>query len=110
MGADEADFGFRPVLFDGFRDFAIVFERRRRGVDDDVIVTFGLIEAFFDINPVRWAVHELRVGNQGGGLCQPGGIPITGYLTTGLIARTGAAIKTIEAGRAKEQGFHSFIW
>ncbi len=36
--ADETDFDFGVLLLDRFGDFAIVLQRRRRGVDDDVIV------------------------------------------------------------------------
>ena len=45
MRADETDLRFGPVLFDRFGDFAIVFQRRRGGVDDDVIVILCFLQA-----------------------------------------------------------------
>ena len=46
--ADEADLGLGPVLLDGFGDFAVVLQRGRAGVDDDVVVALGLFEALLD--------------------------------------------------------------
>ena len=59
MGADEADDGLGPVPLDGFSDLAIVLQRRRAGMDDDVVVIPGLCEAPLDINVERRAVQQL---------------------------------------------------
>ena len=69
--ADEADFGARLLRLDGLGHFAVVFQRRRGGVDDDVVEIFGDGEAFREVNAVRRAVEQARIGRERGGLGQP---------------------------------------
>src|SRR6266436_3633237 len=99
MGADETDFGFGAVLFNGLGDLAIVFERWSRSMDDDVVVGPGFFQALLDIDVVRRAIHQFRIRHQGGGLGQPGGIPKAGYFASRLITGSGTSVETIKAGR-----------
>ena len=96
MRADESDFGLGPVLFDGFGDFGVVFQRRGRSVDDDVIVVLRFFEALFDMNVVRWTIHQPGIGHQRGGLGEPRWIPEAGDFAACLIARAGAAIEAVK--------------
>ena len=100
--ADKTDFRFGPILFDGFGDFAVVFQRGRGGVDDDMVVSPGFFETFFDVNVVRRAIHQFRPGHQSGGLGEPGGIPKAGHFAPGLITRARPAVEAVERGRTEK--------
>ena len=50
---------------------------------------------------------SFAVGHQRGGLRQPGRIPEAGDLAPRLVARAGAAVEAVEAGRGEEQRLHS---
>ncbi len=56
--ADETDFRVRLLRLDGFGDLAIVFQRRRGGVDDDVVEILRDGEALGQVNVVRRAVEQ----------------------------------------------------
>ena len=60
MRADETDFGVRPLRLDGLGHFAIVLQRRRGGVDDDVVEILRNGEAFREINIMGRAVQQPR--------------------------------------------------
>ena len=104
VGADKADPGFRPLLFDGFRHLAVVLQGGRGGVNDDVVVIPGSAQALPDADAVRGAIQQLGAGDQRGRLRQPGRIPETGDLPARLVARAGAAIKTVERRAATGKG------
>ena len=79
-------------------------------MNDDMIVTPGVVQALFDIDRVRRAIHQPGFGHERGGLRQPGGIPKAGYFASRLITGSGASVETIKAGRGKEKCFaHSFL-
>ena len=67
MGADEPDGGLWPLRLDGFGDFAVIFERRRGGVDDDVVELFGDGEAFREVNVMRGASSRREWGTRAAG-------------------------------------------
>src|SRR3954451_642516 len=102
MSADEADDRVRTILFYRFSDLAIVFERGRRCVNDDVIVILRFLQALLDLDVMRRAIHQPGARHERRWLGKPRGIPIAGDLTPRLVARTGAAIKTIEARRTQK--------
>ena len=101
--ADETDLRIRTLRLDGLGDLAVILQRGRAGVDDDVIVVLRDVEAFILADVVRRTIEELRAGDQGGGLREPGRIPIRSNFAPRLVARTGTTIKAIERGRRKEQ-------
>ena len=102
MRSDKADFGVGPILFDGFGDLAIVFQGGGAGVDDDVVVVLRVLEAVLDVDVMGRTVEQPGVGDERGGLGEPGWIPEAGDFAPGLVARTRAAVKAIETGRRKE--------
>src|SRR5439155_23625033 len=99
VGADEADLCIRTVLLDGLGNFAVVLQRRRAGVNDDVVVTFRLVEALFDVDVVRRAVEQFGVRHERGRLREPGGIPEAGDFAPRLVTGAGAAVETVEGRR-----------
>jgi hypothetical protein len=76
MSADESNFRARLLILDGFGHLAIVLQRRRGGVDDDVIVILRDLEALLDTDVVRRAIEQFCAGDERSGLREPGGIPI----------------------------------
>ena len=107
MRAEEADDSLGPVLLDGLGDLAIVLQRRGAGINDDVVVTFGLLKAPFDVDVVRRAVHQLRVRHQRRRLRQPSRIPEAGDFAPRLVTRARAAIEAVKAGGREEESLHS---
>src|SRR5208282_4362152 len=107
MRADEADSGLGSGLLDGFGDLAVVLQRRRAGVDNDMVVALGLFEALVDLNVMRGAIQELRIGHQRGWLREPSGVPEAGDLAPRLVARAGAAVEAVERRGGEEKGLHS---
>jgi hypothetical protein len=97
--ADETDFRVRLLRLDRLGDLAIVFQRRRGGVDDDVIKILCDGEAFFQINVVRRAIQQFGIRHERGRLREPGRIPIAGDFAARLITRARAAVKTVERRR-----------
>ena len=93
-----------PLVLDGFGHLAIVLQRRRAGVDDDVIKVLCDGEALGDINVVRWAIEEARVGREGGGLREPGRKPIASDFAPRLIARPRSAIEAVETRWGEVKG------
>ena len=104
--ADEANLGGGPLLLDGLGDLAVVLQRGRGGVDDDVVEVLRDGEALGHVNVVRRAVEEPAAGHERGGLREPGGIPVAGDFARGLVAGTGAAVKAVEGGRGEEECAH----
>ena len=96
MRADKTDLGVGLLRLDGFGNLAIVFQRRRAGVDDDVVEIFRDGEAFGHVNVVRRTIKEFGIGRERGGLREPGGIPIAGDFAPRLVTRAGAAVKAVE--------------
>jgi len=94
--ADEADLGAGLLLLDGLGHLAIVLQRRRGGVDDDVVVILGDGQALRHTDVQRGAVQQARIGRERGGLRQPSGIPIAGDFAARLITRARAAVKTVK--------------
>ena len=97
--ADEADFRVRLLRLDRLGHLAIVFQRRRARVDDDVIKFLGDGQAFVLLDVVRRAVEQFAAGHERGGLREPGRIPIAGDFTLRLVARTGAAVIAVKTRR-----------
>ena len=83
----------------------VVGEAGRTGVHHDEFVIFGDFENVVLCLTVRRGVNELAARNERGGLREPGRKPVRGNFSLGLVARTGAAIKSVERGRTEEQGF-----
>ena len=96
---DKTDFRVRLLLFDGLGHPAIVLQRRRAGVDDDVVEVLGHAEAFLLADVVRRAIEQFGTRRERGRLRQPGGIPVAGDFAHGLVARPGAAVKTVKTRR-----------
>ena len=96
MSANEADLRFGALRLDRFGDFAVVLQRRRGRVDDDVVKAFGPFETLFDVDVVRRAIEQRAVGRERGWLREPCRIPIRRHFATRLVTRTGAAIKSIK--------------
>jgi len=103
--ADKTDLRVGLLRLDGFGHFAIVFQRRRGRIDDDVIEILRDGEAFFQINVVRRAIQKFGIRHERGGLREPRRIPIAGDFAARLITRTRAAVKPIKRRRREEQGF-----
>ena len=95
--ANEADFGFGLLLLDGLGHLAIVFERGRGRVDNDVIEILCLGQTLGHTDVVGRAVHQLGIGRQRGGLRQPRREPIAGDLAAGLVTRTSTTVKAFVA-------------
>lgn len=74
-------------------------------MNDDVVVVAGRFQAVFDVQAVRGAVQQLWSGAP----APPVGrarSDTSSWSRQRLVARAGAAVKTIEAGRGKKQGLH----
>ena len=99
MRADEADFRVGLLRLDGLGDLAIIFQRRRGGVDDDVIEIYRDGETFREVNIVRRAVEQPGIWRERGWLREPRRIPIAGHFAPRLIPRAGAAVKAVKARR-----------
>src|SRR3954470_15751423 len=97
MRPNKTDFGPGPIFFDSLRYFGIIFERRRGRVNNNVVVPFRFFETFFDVDVMGRTVQQLRIRHKSGWLCQPGRIPEARDFAPGLVARTSAAVKTVEA-------------
>ena len=99
MRTDETDLRVRLLRLDGLGHLAVVFQRRRGGVDDDVIEILRDGEGFRHADVVRRAVEQLGVWHERGGLREPGRIPIAGDFAPRLIPRARAAVETVERRR-----------
>src|SRR5437867_11762739 len=99
MRADKADASGRLLGLDRFSDFGVVAEGRRGGMDDYQVEVLRCLEALLNADAVRWAVHELAIGDQRRGLREPGRIPKRSHFALGLITRSGAAIEAIVGRR-----------
>src|SRR5689334_10195671 len=106
MSADKTDGGVRALGFNSLSDFAVVLQRRRGGMDDDVIVVFGLGKTGLDVDIVGRAIHQLAVWNERGGLREPGWIPKGADLALGLVTGASAAVKTIKGRWAEKKSLH----
>src|ERR1043166_1691938 len=80
-------------------------------MNDDVVVFLRFLQTAFDVNVVRRAIHQFCIRYQCRRLRQPRGIPEGSDLAPRLIARAGAAVEAVEAGRTKKKGLHqaSFV-
>ena len=108
MRADKTDLCRWPLGFDRLGHFAVVFHRRRGGIDDDVVEIFRNAEAFLDTDVMRRAIKELCARHQRGRLRQPSRVPKAGDFAAGLVAGPGAAIKAVETRRGEEECAHGF--
>src|SRR5277367_1792255 len=99
MRADETDFRVGLLRFNRLGHLAIVAQRRRAGVDDDVIVFLRDAQAFVLLDAVRRTVEQFAARHERGGLREPGRIPIAGDFALRLVARTSAAVITVKTWR-----------
>src|SRR5450432_593808 len=95
VSVDKTDFRVGLLRFDRLGHLAIVFQRRRGGVDDDVIEIFRDGETLGEVNVVRRAVEQFGIRRERGGLREPRRIPIAGDFAPRLITRACAAVKTV---------------
>ena len=102
---DKPDLNIRVLLFEAAGAGHVVLQAGRTGVHDDQFVIFGDGKDFGVGLVVRGRVYEFAAGDEGGGLRQPGGIPIRRDLALGLVARTGSAVEAVKRGRAEEKRF-----
>ena len=107
LGADQADLELRIGGFQRLDAFHVGGEGRDGGVDDDEIEILGLRHDLGEAGLVRRGVDQLGILDQSGGLGQPGRIPEGGDFTPRLIARAGAAVKSVKGRRLQKESAHS---
>src|SRR3954468_9835935 len=96
MRADETNGRVRLLGFDGLGHFGVVLQRRRRGVNDDVIVALRLGETCLDVDIVRRAIHQLAIGNERSGLREPGRVPEGADFALGLVTSASATVESVK--------------
>src|SRR6185295_15359149 len=105
MRSDEPDFRLGPILLDRLSHFRIVFQRRGRGMNNNVIVLPCFSQTLLYANVMRRAIHQFGARNEGSGLGKPCRIPEAGNFAPSLITRASATVETVKRGWAEKQGF-----
>ena len=96
---NESDLRVRALSLDGLGHLAVVLQRRRGRIDDDVAEVLGDAQGLLHADVMGRTVEQSGIRHQGGRLGQPSWVPEGSHLTACLIAGTGAAIEAIKRGR-----------
>ena len=106
VAADEADHGVRLGVLQRLRGADVGAERRRAGVDDDVVVVAGDLHHVLDGQVLGRRVEQPRARQHAGRVREPGRVPERPDLALRLVARAGSPVEVVVRRRIQEQRAH----